>query len=241
MPEYIIDSYTIAFTRQAMNAAHQAYPREFAEWNLALFQKGKPVLPGVTVREIAPVGMTDGDKAGLAGRGEMAPVPEAAGATASAAEEQRATKPAPPPVDAGGEWLMLYNTLIQYSNRSPVRWHNSEPNSGIDCWSWDFNINQGAKPIARAAALAWLRANGHAKVADELEGDRFEPVEVQPRKGDVMQSVRDGERRTALADGVEERTQPDKYQWETRTSDIGSVLTRRDGGGWRIKRRTGGN
>lgn len=28
MPEYIIDNHTIAFTRQAMNAAHQAYPEE---------------------------------------------------------------------------------------------------------------------------------------------------------------------------------------------------------------------
>lgn len=35
MPEFIIDNHTIAFTRQAMNAAHQAFPREFAEWNLA--------------------------------------------------------------------------------------------------------------------------------------------------------------------------------------------------------------
>lgn len=48
MITFKIQEHEITFTRQATNAAHQAFPLEFAEWNLALFQKGKALVPGAS-------------------------------------------------------------------------------------------------------------------------------------------------------------------------------------------------
>lgn len=46
-------------------------------------------------------------------------------------------------------------------------------------------IQHGKGEITEAEALSWLRANGHAKVADEIDGEgRFEPVGTVPVVGD---------------------------------------------------------
>lgn len=60
--KYLINNHEIEFDRKAMTAAHQAFPLEFAEWNLALKMKGKALLPGVRVTEIGAACMTDADR-----------------------------------------------------------------------------------------------------------------------------------------------------------------------------------
>lgn len=66
---YLINNHEIEFDRKAMKAAHQAFPLEFAEWNLALKLKGKALLPGVRVREIPPPYLAEGEPAAPAPEG----------------------------------------------------------------------------------------------------------------------------------------------------------------------------
>lgn len=91
--------------------------------------------------------------------------------------------------------------------------------------------------ITPAAAADWLRANGHAQAANEIEVlDEFEPVEVRPIKGDRMKKSGDSSQVfVAVADGTAD-TFPD-CRWQTPVSHGSHVLTLKTGLGYRILRR----
>lgn len=136
---------------------------------------GKAKVFGVTIEDLADRGLTEWDKAGVEGRGESVPVPEAAATSAgNTAQEQRSAAPADPewpkwflnggaPHCAGVPWEAVRHD----EPGDGGHWYNRDGTSGFAAIYDDKDVNY--REIPRPEALQWLRANGHAKVAEELE------------------------------------------------------------------------
>lgn len=159
---------------------------------------GKAKVFGVTVEDLADRGLTEWDKAGVEGRGESVPVPEAAATSAgNTAQEQRSAAPADPewpkwflnggaPHCAGVPWEAVRHD----EPGDGGHWYHRDGTSGFAALYDDKDVNY--REIPRPEALKWLRANGHAKVADELERTATAGLQVYGHFGSLWIHRADG-------------------------------------------------